>query len=103
MYNWIIPEEYTMDTLLYFDRWVLKYLLSDQEDYQGDHPMLLGSALSRYPHVADFCRHKVPECVPYLDAALALVPPELDAEAARQAETDFLRHHETFVSMPGLR
>lgn len=97
LYHWINPEEYTMDTLLYFDRWILRYLLSDQEDFEGDYPALLGRALSRYPHVADFCRRKAPERAAYLDAALALAPPELEAEAARKAETDFLGFHETFV------
>jgi len=88
-----------MDTLLYFDRWVLRYLFSDQSADQNPdaYQLLAGSALSRFPHVADFCRHKAPESAAYMDAALALVPPGLDDQAARQAEADFLQHHETFV------
>ena len=58
---------------------------------------MVGRALWRYPHVVDFCRNKAPECAAYVDAALALVPHDLDDRAARQAETDFLRYHETFV------
>lgn len=96
-YNWINPDDYTMDTLLYFDRWVLRYLLNDQEGFESDYPALLGQALSRYPHVADFCRHKAPECAAYLDAALAKAAPDLPEQEARQAERDFLQHHETFV------
>ena len=98
-YNWISPENYTMDTLLYFDRWVLRYLLNNQPN-EKDHiayQSLVGRALWRYPYVADFCRHKAPECASYVDAALALVPHDLDDQAARQAETDFLQYHETFV------
>ena len=98
-YNWINPENYSMDTLLYFDRWVLQYLLSRQPD-EKDHTAyqsLVGRALWRYPHVVDFYRNKAPECAAYVDAALALVPHDLDDRAARQAETDFLRYHETFV------
>ena len=98
-YNWINPEDYTMDTLLYFDRWVLRYLLADQP-HEKDHTAyqaLVGRALRRHPHVADFCRHKAPECAPFVDAAQALVPHDLDDQAARQAEVDFLRYHETFV------
>jgi len=98
-YNWINPEDYTMDTLLYFDRWVLRYLLSVQPGGK-DHAAylsLVGCALWRHPHVVDYCRNKAPECASFVDMALAQVPPGLDMQAARQAETDFLRCHETFV------
>jgi len=96
-YNWINAEDYTMDTLLYFDHWVIKYLLTDQEGFRGDYQELLGKALSRYPHVVDYCRHMVPESEDYLDEALLRVPVNLSDLEARQAETDFLQYHETFV------
>ncbi|MDI9497243.1 MAG: methyltransferase domain-containing protein [Bacillota bacterium] len=97
MYNWINAEDYTMDTLLYFDQWVLDYLLKDQAGFDGDYQELLGRALSRYPHVADYCRHMAPERKDYLEAALSRVPSDLSDQEARQAETRFLQYHETFV------
>ena len=88
-----------MDTLLCFDRWVLRYLLNDQpgDKHPAAYRAMVGRALWRYPHVAEFCRNKAPECAPYVDAALNSVPADLDDRAARQAETAFLQHHETFV------
>lgn len=96
-YNWIKPEEYTMDTLLYFDRWILRYVLSQRKEYQGNYLLLTGKALSFYPHVVDFCRNRAPECQSFLDAALQCVPAGLSAQEARRAETEFLQYHETFV------
>lgn len=98
-YHWINPEDYTTDTLLYFDRWVLRYLLANQPE-EKDHAAyqaLVGRALWRYPYVADFCRHKAPECASFLDTALTMVPHDLDDKSARRAEVDFLQYHETFV------
>lgn len=81
-----------MDTLLYFDRWVLRYLLNDQpgDKHPAAYRAMVGRALWRYPHVAEFCRNKAPECAPYVDAALNSVPADLNDRAARQAETAFL-------------
>lgn len=97
MYNWINAEDYTMDTLLYFDHWVLAYLLADQAGFEGDYQELLGIALSRYPYVVDFCRQMAPECEEYLDQALSRTPSKLSDLEARRAETEFLQYHETFV------
>ncbi len=97
-YNWINPEQYTMDTLLYFDRWVLRYLLNDQPEGDPDaYRTMLGNALSRYPYVVDFVKNKAPECTAFVDRALDLVPQSLSQKDAREAETAFLQYHETFV------
>ena len=85
-YNWINPEDYTMDTLLYFDRWVLRYLLSEQpggKDHAA-YPSLVGRALWRHPHVADYCRNKAPECASFVDMAFAQVPPGLDMQRSEE-------------------
>lgn len=97
VYNWIDASDYTMDTLLYFDAWILRYLLTLPPDFEGDYPLLLGKALSRYPYVIDYCRQLVPEDKAFLEEALSLVPSDLSDAQARRAETDFLQHHETFV------
>lgn len=96
-YNWIDAKDYTMDSLLYFDQWILDYLLRDQPDFEGDYQLTLGRALSRYPHVAAYCRNMSPARASFVDDALALASDDLSVLAAREAETEFLQYHETFV------
>lgn len=63
-----------MDTLLFFDRWILRYWLSGSDDYNrrynredNDYKQDLANALAFYPHVRAFCKHKAPECTKYID------------------------------------
>jgi hypothetical protein len=99
-YNWIKAEDYTMDTLLLFDRWVIRYLMEENEWYNNekrDYKTDMGKALSRYPHVAQFCKHKAPEASAFIDKVLSLVPKGLTDEEARKAEISILDYHDTFV------
>lgn len=50
-FNWINAEDYTMDTVLLFDRWVIRYIMSENPWYNGDYASDMRKALSRYPHV----------------------------------------------------
>jgi SAM-dependent methyltransferase len=99
-YNWIKAGDYTMDTLLLFDRWVIRYLMEENEWYNNekrDYKTDMGKALSRYPHVAQFCKHKAPEASAFIDKVLSLVPKGLTDEEARKAEISILDYHDTFV------
>lgn len=100
VYHWIDPKDYTMETFLFFDRWVLRYLLGENTWYNQngrDYKTDLASALSRYPHVAAYCRHKAPECSAFLDQVLSIdVSAVTDAEAFA-AQCAILEAHETFV------
>lgn len=100
IYHWIDANDYSMETFLFFDRWVLRYLLSDNDwynDSQRDYRTDLARALSRYPHVVRFCRHKAPECGAFLDELAAIPLEGLRDEQARQAEVAILQAQETFV------
>ena len=62
-YNWINPVDYTMETFLLFDRWNLRYILAKNPWYnthKRDYKTDLAKALSKYPHVVEFCRRKAP-------------------------------------------
>ncbi len=98
--NWIHAKDYTMDTLLLLDRWVIRYWMRECKPYNAagrDYRADMGKALSRYPHVSQYCKRKAPECAAFVDAALALVPDSLSTEEARTAETAILDYHQSFV------
>ena len=71
-FNWINAEDYTMDTILLLDRWVIRYIMSENPWYNGDYAYDMGKALSRYPNVISFCKRKAPECTDYLDRIKAV-------------------------------
>lgn len=99
-YNWIRAEDYTMDAFLLFDRWVLRYILSENEWYNQDgrdYKTDMAKALSRYPYVINFCKQKAPECAVFLDS-LPNLGAEISDVEARQAETAILSAQETFVA-----
>lgn len=99
-YNWINAVDYTMETFLLFDRWILRYILAenpwyntDKRDYKTD----LAKALSKYPHVIEFCRRKAPECREFISELEAMRFDHLTDEEIRSAETAILQAQETFV------
>jgi SAM-dependent methyltransferase len=99
-YNWIKTEDYTMDTLLLFDRWVIRYLIDENKWYNNetrDYKTDMAKALSQYPHVVEFCKHKAPECTDFINQLMSLIPENLSKEEARRAEISILSAHETFV------
>lgn len=96
-YNWIDASDYTMDTLLLFDRWIFKWILTDCDGYEGDYRADMAKALYRYPHVTAFCRRKAPECSPFLDALAQIAGGDWTEAEMREAEAAILQFHETFV------
>ena len=103
MLNWINAENYTMETFLFFDRWILSRLLSDPtwapwpcEDGR-DYKTEMARALSRYPHVVRFCRKKAPECSSFLDEIAEISVDGITDAEARHSETMILQFHECYV------
>lgn len=99
-FHWIQAEHYTMDTLLLLDRWVIRYWMRENKTYNNDgrdYQLDMGRALSRYPHVVQFCKRKAPECAAFMEAALVLVQEALSDEEARRAEISILDYHDSFV------
>ncbi|MDF2926605.1 MAG: methyltransferase type 11 [Paenibacillaceae bacterium] len=99
-YNWINPQDYTMDTLLLFDRWIIRYLMNENNWYNHagrDYKTDLAKALSRYPHVIAFCQRKAPECTNFISQLPSLLQAHVSAEEARLAEVSLLTAYETFI------
>jgi len=103
IYHWIDARDYTMDTLLLLDRWVLRWILSDCSVYGWfdndgrDYKLDLAKALWRYPHVTAHCRRKAPECGAFLDEIAAIPNTGWTVEEMREAETAVLQAQESFV------
>lgn len=69
MRHWMKEEEFSMDTILLFDRWIIRYIMSENVWYnngQRDYKTDMAKALSRYPYVIQFCKRKAPECTDFL-------------------------------------
>lgn len=102
-FNWINAEDYTMETFLFFDRWVIDFIMSDNShnhhynDGNRDYKADMGKALYFYPYVVRFCKAKAPECTAFLDEVMSMVPEGITKEEARKAETSILDYHDSFV------
>ncbi|MBE5776726.1 MAG: methyltransferase domain-containing protein [Clostridiales bacterium] len=90
-----------MNCFLLFDRWALRYILTENQAWRPENGesylTLMARALLPYPHVREFCRHKCPESIPFLDRIEALPLPHASREEMRRAETEILEMLETFV------
>ncbi len=99
-YNWIKVEDYSMDTILLFDRWVIRYIMDENQLYNDetrDYKTDMAKALSRYPHVIAFCKRKAPECTGFLNKLAGVSIGDISETEARDAEIAILSAHETFV------
>lgn len=99
-YHWIKAEDYTMDTVLLFDRWVIRYIMAENRWYNKDTRNYLSDmakALSRYPYVVTVCKRKAPECTEFLNEVLRVDVSSVSDEEARSAELAILSALETFV------
>lgn len=99
-YNWINAEDYTMDTLLLFDRWVIRYIMAENAWYNSgkrSYTTDMAKALSRYPYVKDFCVKKAPECGNFIKELNAADIGGTNETESREAEISILHALETFV------
>lgn len=99
-YNWINAEDYSMDTLLLFDRWVIHYIMNENKWYDNEtrsYKTDMARALSRYPYVKAFCVKKAPECEGFIKEINAVDVSGLSESEARAAENAVLSALETFV------
>ncbi len=99
-YNWIKSEDYSMDTFLLFDRWVIRYIMDENKwdnDRTRNYISDMAKALSRYPYVITFCKRKAPECTEFLNKVMRVNVSGISEEEAHNAETAILSALETFV------
>lgn len=102
-FNWIKPKDYTMDTFLLFDRWIIKDIMKEsmgehyvKEDYLSD----MSKALKRYPYVVHYCKIKAPECTEFIDKIRLSMEMDFTEEEmcrAEEAILDFLDSYVVYV------
>jgi len=91
-----------MDTLLFFDRWMLLYVMSEYQyswynDGTRSYLSDMEKALSRYLYVISFCKRKAPECTDVLNKVLSEDTKGTSETEAPEAEAAILSAIETFV------
>ena len=98
--HWIRPEDYTLDIFLLFDRWIIRYVITQEiswYDKSRDYRTDLAKALSKYPYVTAYCRKKSPESADFLDRLHIPDDDAVSPEDAREAEVALLAALESFV------
>lgn len=96
-YNWIRSEDYSMDTFLLFDRWVIRDIMDENKWYNDrtrNYISDMAKALSRYPYVITFCKRKAPECIEFLNKIMRVNVSGISEVEAHNAETAILSAQE---------
>lgn len=99
-FYWIRPEDYTLDIFLLFDRWIIRYVITQEiswYDKNRDYKADLAKALSKRPYIAGYCRKKAPEVTDFLDRLHIPKADVVSAAEAREAEIALLAALECFV------
>lgn len=98
--NWIDATQYTMDSFLHFDRWIIRLIMTDLMEYKlgsRDYLTDMAKAMHNYPYVLDYCEQTAPECRRFINR-LRQIPTDQYSEAElRSAETSILQALEVFV------
>lgn len=95
-FNWINAEEFSFNSFLLMDRWLVRMIC---DNYFGWHEFIdnLGIALAYNPTVAWYFVHRSPESKPSIDKLIAMAPKNLSAIDVRNAEIFVIHAMETSV------
>ena len=101
-YNWIQAEDYSINSILLMDRWILRGIIGMAEYGAGhyadpDYRRHLGIALAYNPAIRWYYVNKCPEAKDRVASLIEAAPVGLTAEEVRNSETCFLQEIETFV------
>ncbi len=95
-YNWINAEEFSFNSFLLLDRWIIAMICRDFREW-AEFEKNLGAALANNPAVAWYFAHRSPESKPYVEQIIASAAKGLSADEVRQAEIFVLQAMETSV------
>jgi ubiquinone/menaquinone biosynthesis C-methylase UbiE len=95
-YNWIHAEEFSFNSFLLLDRWIIGMIC---RNYRGwaEFERNLGISLAHHPAVAWYFVHRSPESKPFVERIIARAPGNLTADEVRKAEVFVLQAMETSV------
>lgn len=83
MYNWINPKEFSFNSFLLMDRWLLKMILSNHID---EFCTNMGIALASNKTVTWYFIHRCPECKDIVNQLIKKAPKSLSEDQIRSAE-----------------
>lgn len=95
-YNWINAEEFSFNSFLLLDRWIIGMICRDYREW-AEFEKNLGAALAYNPVIAWYFAQRSPESKPYVDHISAAAAKGLSADEVRQAEVFVLQAMETSV------
>lgn len=95
-YNWINAEEFSFNSFLLMDRWMVRMICNNYTGWDEfcEH---LGIALAYNPAVAWYFIHKSPESRPSIETMIAKAPNHLTPDEVRIAEVFVIHAMETSV------
>ncbi len=92
--HWIQAEEFSIDSLLFFERFQIRLMC----DYQGEARNNLGIVLRYHPTIAWYFAHRCPECAARVQEIAAGAPEGLGPDQIRKAELCVISAAEDFVT-----
>lgn len=95
-YNWIKPEEFSFNSFLLFDRWIIRMMCHNHIG-SDEFDVNLGIALANNPAVKWYFLHRCPESKPFIEKLTAGVPGNLSPEDVRKAEVYVIDAMETSI------
>lgn len=100
-YNWINAEDFSINSILLMDRWILQQLigLGDSQRYEKDeeYRKLLGIILAYNPHIYWYFINKSPESVERVNKLTEAAPKNISPVGIRESEIKFLDMIDSFV------
>ena len=100
-YNWINTEEFSINSILLMDRWILQQLvgLGDSQKYDEslEYRKVLGIVLTYNPVICWYFKNKSPETAERVEKLVQNTPSNLSADEIRQSEIQLLHMINSFV------
>lgn len=101
MFNWINPENFSINSILLMDRWILQQLigLGDSPMYEKneEYRRLLGIALAYNPSIHWYFINKSPESEERVKGLVEAAPKDLSKDDVRKSEIKLLDMIDSFI------
>lgn len=96
LFNWIDKTEYTIDSFLLMDRWLIRMIINRSKEWP-DYALNLSIALMSKPYVTWYCSKKAPEIKERVEELLRLAPKDLNPMQIKNAEEFVVQATETSI------
>lgn len=95
-FNWIDKSQYTLDSFLLMDRWLIRMAINTSNDWP-EFAQNLSLALSSRPYVAWYCIKKAPEVKERVEQLIKSAPINADSKQIKTAEEFIVQATETSI------